>query len=428
MKYKTFSKPSLIVKSIKRDPNKITVSFLPSRKIQSYFNKENTFVAEYTCNIEDVPISCAVIPFVVNILPIVWLTDATLYVDAIDKSFFESIESFKQGYMDMYPDISFKGEINTTHIIDNTYPASDEVGILFSGGVDAFSTLLMHYNENPMPITIIGADIKLDDIEGINNLKEQTSKSLYDLSLKKPCFIKTNFRSFINEGKLDALVKNSKDGWWHGFQHGIGIIGLSAPIAYTRRHAILYIASSYTKNDHVTCASHPSIDNNIRLGSTVTRHDQYENSRQDKIGIITEFHRRTSKVINLRVCWESRGAKNCCRCEKCLRTIYALYAEGEKPTNYGFDYTIPQLTHSSMNFRKNIPYLQDMQRVFWIDIQNRFKETQQYSDCQEINWIYNIDFSKRASKSMRLLLILKKIFWWTKSIFLHLLKRLSVET
>lgn len=415
---------SITVSSIKIETHKIEVSFIPSKELQPYFHQSNTFVAEYTENIENVPLPVAVIPFIVNVLPIVWIADATLYVDAVDKSFYDSIESFKQGYINMYPMISFRGRIEVSQIINDAYPTSDEVGMLFSGGVDAFATLLTHYNENPMPITVIGADIKLDDYEGIGNMKEHACIALQNLSLRNPCFIKTNFRSFINENRLGNLVKDSKDSWWHGFQHGIGIIGLAAPIAYIRRHAILYIASSYTKEDRVTCASHPSIDNNIRFGSTVTIHDQYENNRQKKIGIISEFHRKTSKNILLRVCWESRGGKNCCQCEKCLRTIYALYAEGEDPTNYGFSYTIPELSEASRKFRKKIPFLKDMQRVFWIDIQKRFIETQQFSDSQSINWIYRADFTKKASVVMRMKLQLKKCYWHVESVIRHLFAKL----
>lgn len=45
----------------------------------------------------------------------------------------------------------------------------------------------------------------------------------------------------------------------------------------------------------------------------------------------------------MRVCWESTGGSNCCNCEKCWRTILALYAEGENSREYGFDYTDKQL-------------------------------------------------------------------------------------
>ena len=411
---------SLSVSYIHKENNKITVSFLPSKELQPFFNSSNIFYAEYSENIENVPDSCAIIPFLVNILPIVWLADVYLYIDTIDKSFYESIDSFKQGYIDMYPMLSFKGHIKASQIVDNTNPTFVNTGMMFSGGVDAFSTLLMHCEETPTPISVIGADIKLDDTEGIKNMTEHANMALQNLSMNSPYFITSNFRSFLNEKQFDALGKKSNDACWHGFQHGIGLIGLSAPVAYTRKLSKLYIASSHTPNEIFTCASHPSIDNNIRFTSTVIVHDQYENTRQKKISIICDYHRKTNKPVLLRVCWESRGGRNCCHCEKCLRTIYALYAEGENPNDYGFNYTIPELIEASNKLRKKIPFIKEAKRVFWIDIQKRFKETQQCTNHQYLNWVLNEDFNKKASCSMQMLFQLKKSYWYFKSVIRHL--------
>ena len=420
MKDQLNSSFSLSVKYIHNEKNRITVSFLPSKELQPFFHYSNSFYAEYSENIEEVPCSCAIIPFLVNILPIIWLTDAYLYIDIIDKSFYESIDSFKQGYIDMYPMLSFNGHIKVSQIVDNTDFSSVNSGMMFSGGVDAFATLLMHCEESPTPISVIGADIRLDDTEGIKNMTEHSNIALQYLSMKSPCFISSNFRSFINEKRLDAFVKKSNDGWWHGFQHGIGLIGLTAPIAYTRKLSKIYIASSHTPNENFTCASHPSIDNNIRFCSTVIIHDQYENTRQKKIAIISDYHRKTNKPVLLRVCWESRGGRNCCHCEKCLRTIYALYAEGENPNDYGFKYTIPELIEASDKLRKKIPFIKEAKKVFWTDIQKRFGETQQYTNHEYLNWILNEDFNKRASCSMQLLFQLKNSYWYIKSVLRHL--------
>ena len=72
---------TLSVKYIHSEKNKITVSFLPSKELQPFFHYSNSFYAEYSENIEEVPCSCAIIPFLANILPIIWLVDAYLYID-----------------------------------------------------------------------------------------------------------------------------------------------------------------------------------------------------------------------------------------------------------------------------------------------------------------------------------------------------------
>ena len=57
---------------------------------------ENFFV-EYSCNISNIPFGIAVIPFLCNILPIVWVYDADVYLEVCDKTFLESIPEFKKG-------------------------------------------------------------------------------------------------------------------------------------------------------------------------------------------------------------------------------------------------------------------------------------------------------------------------------------------
>ena len=42
--------------------------------------------------------------------------------------------------------------------------------------------------------------------------------------------------------------------------------GHAAPLAFNLKLKTVYIASSYTKDDDVTCASSPTIDNNVEYG------------------------------------------------------------------------------------------------------------------------------------------------------------------
>ena len=66
------------------------------------FNLSENFFVEYSCNISNIPFGIAVIPFLCNILPIVWVYDADVYLEVCDKTFLESIPEFKKGYEDMY--------------------------------------------------------------------------------------------------------------------------------------------------------------------------------------------------------------------------------------------------------------------------------------------------------------------------------------
>jgi len=94
-------------------------------------------VIEYSESMEGVPQGLAAIPFLTNVLPIAWLSDAQIYVDEIDRSFFNSIGDFKKGYEQMYPGVEFRGELIAKQVIDYECFSSDRTATFFTGGVDS---------------------------------------------------------------------------------------------------------------------------------------------------------------------------------------------------------------------------------------------------------------------------------------------------
>jgi len=382
----------ITVENIEIEASKIEVFYEITDGLLQYFDKrQNVFWIEYTENISTIPISIAIVPFVCNVLPIVWLTNSTLILPELDKTFFESIVDFEKGYIEMYPMFDFKGKLEINKIVDNSYPCDGGNAAFFSGGVDAFTTLICHRKEAPTLVTLRGSDVKLDDIEGWSNVYEHLLATVSKFQLPKPICITSNFRTFIDEIALNKLVANSKDGWWHGFQCGIGLIAQIAPVAYLKHFDVIYIASSYTLDDKIPSASYPTIDNYIRFGNSRVVHDQYEHHRQEKIQILTNYCREKKDMLNLRVCWISTGGKNCCHCEKCIRTIFALMVEGESPQNYGFDKTEIDLEHSKEIVVNALYTANDGVRSDWMHIKDRFIEKQLFKEDKNINWIYKLD-------------------------------------
>lgn len=389
------------IQKIEKNQNTITVSFFSSTDLACYF-KENIFLTEYSEDVSKTPDSIAILPFVCNVLPIVWLTGATLKVEEIDKDFILNCSAIRKGYEDMYPMLQFRGRIEANRIVENSTEDISESNsaAFFSGGVDAFATLIAHIKEKPILITLWGSDIQLDDTDGWEIVKNHTLKTCSDFGLEK-VFIRTNFRTFLDECALSKLVVKSNDGWWHGFQHGIGLIGHAAPIIWKNNIKTVYIASSFTKKDKgkVTCASDPTIDNNVKIAGCRTIHDQYDYERIEKVGHIVDFAKRTNIPIDLRVCWITRGGRNCCRCEKCLRTMFEIFAFGEDPHKYGFNYSRKNLQKA-----KNIvlsQYGSVSAPAYWREIQDKVKNINNKINLPpEIEWIHTINFEKER-KSFR---------------------------
>ena len=69
----------ITVENIEIEASKIEVFYEITDGLLQYFDKrQNVFWIEYTENISTIPISIAIVPFVCNVLPIVWLTNSTL--------------------------------------------------------------------------------------------------------------------------------------------------------------------------------------------------------------------------------------------------------------------------------------------------------------------------------------------------------------
>ena len=403
----------IYLKNIIVDKNKITYDYTAKGFIADYLNLNEKFFIAYSENISNVPKSILVIPFLCNMLPISWVCNTEIKIDEIDKDFYNSIKEFKQGYIDMYPKVNFKGSLLVNSIIDNSYEPTNKTASFFSGGVDAFNTLISHYKERPTLITLWGADVKLTDIKGWQIVKEhalETAKAFNTQNL----FIKTSFRKFLKEGKLGNLVyKKAKDYWWHGFQHGIGIIGHIAPYAYKYKLGKIYIASSNTikEKNIITCASDPTIDNYLKMASCNVIHDGYEFSRLNKVHNIVQFMKQTGINFELRVCWESEGGRNCCNCEKCYRTIYEIIAEEGDLKKLGFEIDNTKKIEYDIKNKIILHY-----PFYWNEIQQIFIEKKELF-CNNTNykWIYETNFNKLTYKKT----FFNKIKYWLQQKLKH---------
>lgn len=155
----------------------------------------------------------------------------------------------------------------------------------------------------------------------------------------------------------------------------------------------IYIASSYTENNKAaTCASDPSIDNYVKMCNCTTQHDQYDMTRIQKVNYIINYAKENKVYPSLRVCWESKGGKNCCKCEKCYRTIYEIIACKEDPNKYGFIFNdrINKEAKIYMIY-KNI--LSATVVPMWKEIKEMFIE-EGISDNEKYKWIKKLDLEK----------------------------------
>lgn len=396
--------------------NSIEYEYEVSSSLKHFFN-DYPYTLSYELNdapldISGVPEGVLAVPFICNVLPVCWLCDAVLQVNEIDSDFLSSVPEFKKGYIEMFPDASFRGKIEAERVTVSSPSVSGRSALFYSGGLDSSCTLARHYDEKPYLISIWGSDIPADNAEGWNVLHRTIAEDIKALGLDS-IVIRSTFRKIINVGELgrnfSPVLKG--DNWWHGVQHGIAIIAHAAPCNFILGVTSQYIAASYSpEHTAPSCASDPTIDNYVRFAGCQVYHDAYI-SRQEKVRELVKFCNERKINIHLHVCWKSVDGKNCQMCEKCCRTIMGILTENADPNDYGFSLSKKNLDKCRCLCVYAIEYGQNS-IPFWKQIQDRFSENKSNlinsKNYKYVSWLDNFDFDRCNKYPIRRLIALLK--------------------
>ena len=86
----------------------VNYHFTVSPELEKYFTAK-ALVVEYDRNVEDIPESILVIPFVSCLLSASWILDCNLWVREIDKTFYDSVPRIREAYREIYDHFTLKG-------------------------------------------------------------------------------------------------------------------------------------------------------------------------------------------------------------------------------------------------------------------------------------------------------------------------------
>jgi len=285
----------LILRQISYSDNgtKINYDYEANGQVQKYFDKEQLFYSKYLIDVSKVPDSIAVIPFLSNVLPIAWYAGFTIEVDEVDEDFYHSQELVKAEFEKRDLPSSFGGTLVAKKIVKNN-STGNKSAMLFSGGVDAYATYIRVYDKKPDLITLLGADIEIEDQEQWNDFTGFVENETLLKDNHKE-YVETNLRDFYTY-QVELLLKDI--GWWGKVQHGLALIGAIAPLCYVYNYGEIYIASSYTDHIDIDWGSTPEMDEKITWANGLkVFHDGYELKRQDKVDLIADFAATKYKVF-----------------------------------------------------------------------------------------------------------------------------------
>ena len=194
-----------------------------------------------------------------------------------------------------------KFKINGTEAVSE--PKNTGTASFFSGGIDGSCTLLRNFDEIKNLIYINGFDFELgskdfnDVVTRLHRMSSLLNKSLIAVD--------TNFYSFISQHRISRILNFGS---------------CLASVAHVLGFPKIYIPSSETYNDLHPLGSHPLTDPLWSNEATEIIHDGAHLKRTQKTRLLIE-----NDVImdNLVVCWEKPN-NNCCKCQKCIRTMITL--------------------------------------------------------------------------------------------------------
>ena len=363
--------------------NKIVVK--ADKVFSKQFIKED-FFAEYdeSVDLSKLDESIVTIPFILNIIPVVWFSNETYSIDVMDKDLYHSLQKVKEVFQAFYPHHSWSGELVPQKLVTNTFNSSNgqnrpRLALLFSGGLDSVNTSINYIDTKQLLITAWGADVKVQEENKWARVLEHCRK-FSQIYGHDHTFVKSNFREFVETRYLYAQFPR----WWVRVSHALSFVGLVAPLLVVYDISTLFISSTYTLKHPYPYGSHPAIDNNISFTGRNVYHTDADKDRIEKIINITNVCKEKNiSRPRLQVCWSDPKGGNCLKCDKCLRTIFNIIVAGQLPKEFGFNIEVSAAIQALKRFFLKKKYLKndlkDDSIMFW---QN--------------NWLYLAGLPKQA--------------------------------
>jgi len=204
---------------------------------------------------------------------------------------------------------------------------SGAVGSSFSGGVDSAYTLWRHLPENEknpsyrishcLMINGFDEDVDLDDSGRFAKI-EQAMQPMMDHTGTQFVVCRTNYMDFGDRTML---------------KQAFAVLVTAPALVLGRLFSAFYVPASYRFNDFYRDGSHLMLDHLIATETMETIHEGSHVKRTEKTRVISKW---SETYTTLRVCGsenvydeDTKSVLNCCRCEKCIRTMKALELYGE---------------------------------------------------------------------------------------------------
>lgn len=386
------AEPSELIEKVIVNKNRVDIIINPDFK-KAYLKDD--FFVEYDNDIdlEKLDYSIVTLPFIMNVISLVWISGKEYTIPSMDKDICASLERSKQVFQIFYPKTPWTGKLIPEKLVANSLKREPHgmIALLFSGGVDSTAASFAHRDKKQLLITAWGQScLPLQDVTMWNRMKKHVTSFAAEYGHEN-AFIKSNYYCFLNLQKLTHLSPEIVT-WRIDTIEDIGWAGLTAPILLSKGISTLHIASTENWWSKYPSAANPYIDGNISYASVHIKHDHFDLTRFDKLALINDLsNRHLVKRPLLPVCQKKGGIINCGACEKCCITLLCLFALDANTLEYGFTTSFKEVrAHMKHMLSQRKMSIQTIEQC--MDLQKRIKGLKHPS--YDFAWFLSADFSK----------------------------------
>lgn len=378
-------------------------------KFKKFLRNDEPLFVEYPTDLLECPIGVLTIPFAGIISTVAMILQCSIYVPALDRTFFESLPEIEAVYRKIYHCSQIEIKVNAGELEEFTYPSSGTVSQFFTGGVDATSAFVAISERKPQLINIWGGDIWISDEDSHASLEAYLDRFSTDNGVSY-YFIKTNAREIFKEDELGLecekiLGHRYNHGWWASIAHILSMTSSIAPWMWLNRIAEHHIGSSYDVKKQTFDANNEQLVNAIKYCSCRFHLVDNDVERNAKVKKIVDYCKARDTSVQLKVCWQRVAGCNCSACEKCYRTIMNLIVNHADPNQYGFE-----VDENTIKEIRSFLRTRTVNAAFWKDIQQAFKKDAKYWRHSELAWMLKIKINSIYAYLNRIVqLICKRI-------------------
>jgi hypothetical protein len=278
-----------------------------------------------------------------------------IHVDgSVSKPLLENLDEFQQAWAGWFNVAYTPVEIRAVKEISARPTGNRRSVVAFSGGVDATFSMWRHKlsdwqfkTDLQSALLVHGFDLPLHKRDEFAIARKAAEAALRGTGVDLHV-VETNMRSIRLTERWPYNFGAALASCLHllSSDHDIGLVGSDEP---------------YTSLV-IPWGSNPITNHFLSSGRFAIRYDGGGFSRTDKVSAIASWPHGTN---HLRVCWEGpKTGKNCCRCEKCIRTILNFRAVGFDglPKSFETDVTDDMIRAVKLVNKVQRSYMEDILR------------------------------------------------------------------